>query len=97
MSSTLFCYICVRNIKKAEKGEFSSKFKDFDMYFASCWFRSLTSMPLLSDVGRILTVCEYKRVDEEEGDGGKLEVGKAFYLRMRILSIKTESKCHIFR
>ena len=23
--------------------------------------------------GRILTVCEYKRVDEEEGDGGKLE------------------------
>ena len=23
---------------------------------------------------RILTVCEYKRVDEEEGDGGKLEV-----------------------
>ena len=31
-------------------------------------------------VGRILTVCEYKRVDEEEGDGGKLEVGFKSFL-----------------
>ena len=29
---------------------------------------------LMFDLFRILTVCEYKRVDEEEGDGGKLEV-----------------------
>ena len=29
---------------------------------------------LMFDRFRILTVCEYKRVDEEEGDGGKLEV-----------------------
>ena len=63
-----------------EKGESSPKFKDFDADFASCWFRSLTSMPLMSDVGRILTVCEYKRVDEEEGDGGKLEVGIKSFL-----------------
>ena len=60
--------------------ESSPKFKDFDSDFASCWFRSLTSMRLMIDVGRILTVCEFKRVDEEEGDGGKLEVGIKSFL-----------------
>ena len=35
---------------------------------------------LMFDLFRILTVCEYKRVDEEEGDGGKLEVSFSLIL-----------------
>ena len=35
---------------------------------------------LMFDRFRILTVCEYKRVDEEEGDGGKLEVSFSLML-----------------
>ena len=35
---------------------------------------------LMFDLFRILTVCEYKRVDEEEGDGGKLEVSFSLML-----------------
>ena len=97
VSSTLFCYFdCIWNIKKAEKGESSPKFKDFDVHHAGLevWPQGLWWLMLvLVEFWRCASTRGWMR---KKGTEESLRWGsKAFYLRMRILSIKTESHLQI--